>query len=80
MIVLILALHQHVVYIHLHISPYLLREHLIYQPLVYGPYILESERNKPVAIQPSAGDEGSLLLILFVHEAQKLMSRIESTS
>ena len=67
MILLFLALDKHVIHIHFHVPPNLLAEHLVYQPLVCGSCVLQTEGHNPVAIEPLAGDEGSLLLIFLSH-------------
>ena len=58
---------------------------MVYQPLVYGSYALQTEGHNPIAIEPLAGDEGSLLLIFLsqlylvvpeegVHKGEELVS------
>jgi len=66
-ILLFLALDEHVVHIYLYIPPNLLTEHLVYQPLVCGSCVLQAEWHDPVIIEPLASDKGSLLLIFFCH-------------
>ena len=64
---LVYALHKHVVDINLYILSYLWTKHMIYQPLISCPCVLQTEGHHFVAKQSLAGDEGSLLLISFIH-------------
>ena len=62
MVLLFFTLDKHVVHIYFYFPPKLLAEHL-----VRSFCVLEAERHDSVAIEPLAGDEGVLLLILFCH-------------
>ena len=64
---LVYAFHKHVVDINLYIPSYLWMKHMIYQPLISCPCVLQTEGHHFVAKQALAGDEGSLLLISFIH-------------
>lgn len=44
------ALHDHIVYIHLHCAPNLILEHLDHHPLISSPHILKAERHYCVVI------------------------------
>jgi disulfide bond formation protein DsbB len=63
----VLHFYQHVINVYFYISPDLVVEHLVHQPLVSCPYVLQSEWHDFITKKPFAGDEGSLLLIIFVH-------------
>ena len=66
MVLIFSTLDEHIVHIYFHIPLNLSVEHMVYQSLVCGPRILQTERHDLVAIEPLTGDEGSLLLILFL--------------
>ena len=85
MVLFLFAFDEHIINIHLHVSPDLFLEHLVHQPLIGGPCVLESKRHDPIAVKPLVGDKGSFFLIFFshlylvifgkcVHECEKLMS------
>ena len=63
----LLALNQHVVYIHLHVSFDLVVEHAINQSLICSTGIFKSEGHNVVIVEALTGNKRYLLLILFIH-------------
>lgn len=58
---------EHVVYVDLHCVTQVVCEHFFDQPLVGCTDILQAEGHNLVAEDPPFGDEGRLLLVVWVH-------------
>ena len=58
---------DHVVDIHLYVSPNLVLEHFVDHPLICGFDIFQVVGHDLVVVYPSVGDEGSVLLVLGGH-------------
>ena len=61
------ALNEHVIHIHLYISPNLLLEDLVDEPLVTHPHILQIKRYDPVIKKTFVSSKDNPLLILKDH-------------
>ena len=64
---LVLALHQHIVYVDFYIPPNLWTKHVVNQPLICCPCILQTERHYLITKQVLTGDKGRFFLIRLVY-------------
>ena len=62
------GLDEHVVYVDLHCVAQVVCEHLVDKSLVGCAGVLQTEGHDLVAEDPPFGDEGCLLLVVWVHK------------
>ena len=58
---------DHIIYVHLHRSSYLLFEHLVHHTLVGGTCIFKTEGHYLVIVESLSGDETGLVLVGGMH-------------